>query len=160
MVETEAEGGLIDMGEADEAEGRVYELGYHILPSVATSDLEGEVETISKTLKKLKAEVVAERPPRLIDLAYTIEKKIDGVNRRFDTAYFGWVAFELPADTIAELKSAMDTNPVILRHLIIKTDRDAVAASLADSAADVAGVDEVATPEAAPEVEVKEKETA
>jgi ribosomal protein S6 len=118
------------------AEPVVYEIGYHILP-ISEEEVHAEVNVITEALKKLNAEFVGEKLPVRLDLAYTIEKKIDGVNRRFDSAYFGWVAFAIPASTIGEVKAAMDHDQNILRSIIVKTSREAVAANLADPTVDI-----------------------
>lgn len=133
---------IAEMGGADVetdrgAEPTVYELGYHILPTVSEEGVQAEINVITEALKKLNADFIAEKLPVRTDLAYTFEKKIDGINRRFDSAYFGWVAFALPANQIGEVKAAMDKDANILRFIIVKTSRDAVAASLAEPAVDI-----------------------
>jgi ribosomal protein S6 len=119
------------------AEPTVYELGYHILPTLSEEAVQQEVNAITEVLKSLNVEFVAEKLPVRLDLAYTIEKKIDGANRRFESAYFGWVAFTLQANQIGAVKTAMDHDLNILRYLIVKTSRDAVAANMAEPTVDI-----------------------
>lgn len=125
-----------DTGE-DAAEPQVYELGYHILPTVSEEGVQGEVGAITEVLKKLNAEFVGEKLPVRTDLTYTIEKKIGGVNHRFDSAYFGWVAFAIPRDTIGEVQAAMDHDQNVLRFIIVKSSKEAVAANMADPTVDI-----------------------
>ena len=130
---------VADMGvDTDKgAEPTVYELGYHILPTVSEEGVQAEVNAITEVLKGLKVEFVAEKLANRLDLAYTIEKKIDGANRRFESAYFGWVSFTLQASQIGAVKVAMDHDLNILRYLIVKTNRDAVAANMAEPSIDI-----------------------
>lgn len=124
-----------DLGDANEP--TVYEVGYHLIPTVGDVGLQEAVTTVTDVLKKLDAEFVAEKLPAKFDLAYTLEKKIEGATRRFDTSYFGWVAFALGASRIHEVKDSLDQNPSILRSLIVKTSRDAVALNLAEPVVDI-----------------------
>lgn len=132
---------LVDVGET-ESEPGVYEVGYHIVPTIPEEALEGEVKKITAVLKGFDADFVGERFPAHITLAYPIEKKIDGTLRSFATAYFGWIAFAAPAPRIAELKAVLDANQNILRSMIIATSRDQVAATVADPGLD-AGAPEI-----------------
>lgn len=144
------------LNEEDGAEPKVYEVGYHILPTVAETDVEGEVSKITDLLKKLNAEFIGERFPSLVNLAYTIEKKIDGTLRRFDTAYFGWVAFTLSPAALQELKEKLDENENILRFIIVKTSKAQVEATMADPGLDVGAPQE--EEEVSEEVDSEEEE--
>lgn len=137
---------LVDLDD-DAGDAAVYEVGYHILSTVPENGLEKEVSSITDVLSKLNAEVVGERFPVQIELAYPIDKKINGKREEFSQSYFGWIAFSLDSSDVEKVKEALDTNENILRFLISKTSRDQVAAVLADPSLDV-GVPE-------PEVEVE-----
>ena len=119
------------------AEPTVYEVGYHILPTVGEKELPDEINKVTDALKALEADFVGEKLPMKIQLAYPIEKKVDGAKRWFESAYFGWVAFEIAPGKIGEVKDAMDKNPQILRYIIVKTGRDEVAAAMADPSLDI-----------------------
>lgn len=140
---------LVDLDD-DTAESTVYEVGYHILPTVAEDSLERESSAITDAITKVGGEVVGNRAPMQIDLAYSVDKKIDGKREVFDSAHFGWIAFELSASDIEKVKESLDKNSNILRYLITKTSRDQVAATLADPSLDVG----------APEPEVETEELA
>lgn len=151
---------ISDLSELVEAEEEkdavvVYELGYHLLPSLEEDALGTEEAHILSLLKKMNAEIVGSRAPAKIRLAYTIEKKVDGVLRSFDEAYFGWIAFEGAPHAIASLDEALKVHGQMLRHLIIKTSRDAVVATLADPSLDIgAFTPPVAEEEPSPETEL------
>lgn len=125
----------------------VYEFGYHLTPTLSEDEAAKEASLFGNILKKHGAEVIGERTPREVRLAYAIEKKIGGARESFTTALFGWVAFEAPVSKISSIKEAFETHEQIIRFIITKTSRDQVAAVLADPSLDVGA------PE--PEVEVE-----
>lgn len=119
---------------------RVYEIGYHIIPTVAEEDVEAEARSFVDAIRKNSTEIIGERAPStVVPLAYAIEKKIDGARRLFESAYFGWVAFEAEPAAIAKINEIFKTHGAVLRHLTITTSRDAVAATLADPSLDAGG---------------------
>ena len=158
MDTKEAEREAVDFSDVLVAEGdkdthRVYEVGYHLLPTLSDEALSEAAASVVDLLKKADAEIIGERPPAKVQLAYAIEKKIDGARQSFDTAHFGWVAFEATGTALPELEQALKTNPNILRFILIKTSRDAVAATLADPSLDVAALVDSAAGETSPEEE-------
>lgn len=108
----------------------VYEVGYHLLPTLSEEEVTSAVSGIMEAIKKEGGEFVGDRFPSSIDLAYTISKRVSGKLTNFDRAYFGWVAFEAPRKGIAKLKVMLDDHPSVLRSLIVITDKDAVASAL------------------------------
>jgi ribosomal protein S6 len=122
---------LDDTEADDEPLLSVYEIGYHVLPTLSEEGALQAASALAELLTKNGAEAVGDHAPTRTPLAYTITKRIGGKVLRFDEAYFGWVAFEMPRGALARVKEALDANPSILRYLIITTSRDAVAASLA-----------------------------
>lgn len=105
---------------ADEQEIASYELAFHILPTVT----EGEVPEVTQTLKALITKaggtISDEEAPAHFELAYEIEKYLEGKYRRFQTAYFGWVRFSLTPAAIAEVVEAVEGDKHVLRHLCIR----------------------------------------
>lgn len=100
-----------------------YEFAFHVLPTVA----EGEVATVVADLKReieaAGAELTIEEEPRRVELAYEIVKPIEGKNRRFSSAYFGWMRFTAEPEKVPELTSELEAVPQLLRSLIIKLTR-------------------------------------
>lgn len=115
---------------------QVYELGYHIIPTVPEDSITAEAEKVAGLLKQPGIEMIGERTPAMVPLAYTIEKVTGGTKRSYDSAYFGWVAFVAPPASLVGIEQAFRANEQVLRHIIIKTSRDAVAAQLADPSLD------------------------
>lgn len=107
-------------GGASEQELASYELAYHILPTVA----EGEVTAVTDELKALITtaggtitdEEVAER----FELAYEIDKYLEGKYRKFTSAYFGWVRFTLAPNALAALTESVDGHKLVLRSLLVR----------------------------------------
>jgi ribosomal protein S6 len=100
----------------------VYEIGYHIVSSVAEEGVPAQVEAIKGLLGK--AEIISEEAPKLIDLVYTITKQVGGMRRRYDTAYFGWVKFAVEPEAIQAIKKQLDGMENVLRFILVKTVRD------------------------------------
>lgn len=102
----------------------VYEVGFHIIPSVSEEAVPAETATVKSVLVSAGASVFASGDPELIALAYPMTKKIANKNHVFDSAYFGWMKFEADPASIMSIKTALDGNANILRYLILKTTKD------------------------------------
>jgi ribosomal protein S6 len=108
---------------SDFDERNSYEFAFHVLPTVA----EGEVPSVFETLKAQIAkvgEIISEEHPERTDLVYPIVKPMEGKNRKFTSAYFGWVRFKLESDALAGLMEELTATPSLLRHLLIKLTRE------------------------------------
>ena len=107
----------------DADERQSYELAFHVLPTVA----EGEVATVFTAIKdmvgKHNGEVFDEEAPERFDLAYEIVKHLEGKNRKFSSAYFGWIRFKAEGEQTAKLAEEMEARTDILRHLLIRLSR-------------------------------------
>lgn len=108
------------MDGTEEQELLSYELAFHVLPTVA----EGEVATVFDRIKALIAkeggEVTNEEAPARFDLAYEIVKYLEGRNRKFSSAYFGWVRFTLNPEKVAMLTEEVEGVKEILRSILIR----------------------------------------
>lgn len=127
-LETEGLAGLFQADEVKDREPVVYEVGYHLLPSLSDGEVQAWVKDFTNFLKKHEAVFVGERMPEKIDLAYAIERRVEGRFQAVRTAHFGWVACKLEPRLIAEVKKFMDMNQSVLRFLIITTSVDEVKA--------------------------------
>ena len=104
--------------------GQVYELGHHIVSTVAEENLPKEVEALKEVVLQDGGSLVSEGEPKLINLAYSMTKSVADTKKKFDTAYFGWIKFETLPELMPEIKKAVDANPHVLRYLLIKTVRE------------------------------------
>ena len=109
-----------NMPAAEAAELNSYELAFHVLPTVAEGEVSGVLDSIKSLITKIGGEIFDEEAPERFDLAYEIVKHLEGKNRKFGSAYFGWVRFKTEATNIEELNEEMDANGNILRHMVIK----------------------------------------
>ena len=105
-------------------EPRVYELGYHILPTVDEGNIETEREALVAIITKFKGMVISEEMPALIDLAYDMDKTINNKRNIFSQAYFGWIKFDVSPSFIETLADEVEALDSILRSLVIKTVRE------------------------------------
>jgi len=104
----------------DEQELATYELAYHVLPTVA----EGEVVAVTDKIKQLiishSGTIFDEEAAERFELAYEIEKYLDGKYRHFGSAYFGWIRFRLIPAAIKALAEDVEGEKQILRHLLTR----------------------------------------
>lgn len=103
---------------------QVYELGYHIVSTVAEENLSKEAEALKAIVLKDGGSLVSEGEPKLINLAYSMTKSVADTKKKFNTAYFGWIKFETKSELMPSIKKAVDANPHVLRYLLIKTVRE------------------------------------
>lgn len=131
MTEEVKETSVEDTAEETTAEDvRVYEVGYHILPTVQEEELESVVASIRETIDRVGGSLIAEGTPQNMKLAYTMYVSEGGKKTSFDRAHFGWIKFEGEAQTAVALKTALDSNANMLRFLIFKTVREDTRASV------------------------------
>jgi ribosomal protein S6 len=103
---------------------QVYELGYHIVSTVAEENLPKEAEALKAIVLQDGGSLVSEGEPKLINLAYSMTKSVADIKKKFNTAYFGWLKFETKSELMPLIKKAVDANPNVLRYLLIKTVRE------------------------------------
>jgi ribosomal protein S6 len=108
----------------EEGGGQVYELGYHIVSTVAEENLSKEAEALKAIVLKDGGSLVSEGEPKLINLAYSMTKSVADTKKKFNTAYFGWIKFETKSELMPSIKKAVDAYPNVLRYLLIKTVRE------------------------------------
>lgn len=110
--------------QADEAAH--YECAFHVLPTVAEAEVPGVAERMKDAVVRRGGSITDEESPEIYDLAYGVGKRIDGVNRKFDAAYFGWVRFLLAPAALADLHEALAHMPELLRYLVVRLTRQEV----------------------------------
>jgi len=111
----------IEVGEeVGERELAAYELAFHVLPTVA----EGEVAQVAAALKqhiiKAGGHIFDEEVPQRFDLAYEIVKYLEGRNRSFSSAYFGWIRFHLEPHALEQVVEGVATQKELLRYLMVR----------------------------------------
>jgi ribosomal protein S6 len=110
--------------EADYAETRVYELGFHIDGELPQEEAKKVYEAIKDLIAK-KGTVVAEGTPQKIQLAYTISRMDTTGRRDFDTSFFSWVAYETDGAGHDAVQEAAKAENRIVRFIDLRTSKDA-----------------------------------
>lgn len=103
---------------------RIYEAGYHIVPTAKEDSVEATVSSIRAIIEKVGGSFIAEGAPQLIKLAYSIDVRERERFVSYDRAFFGWIKFEAPATAAAEVEEALRTNSSIMRSIVFKTVRE------------------------------------
>ena len=102
----------------------VYEIGFHLVPTIAEENLMAEVAILRNALESHGGVFISEEFPHARSLAYTLTKKVGGSRAKYDRAYFGWIKFEMSSEKTPEFKKVLDLNNNILRFLLIHTTRE------------------------------------
>lgn len=97
-----------------------YELAFHVLPTVAEGEVEAAFDAIKAHITKNGGELFGEEAPERFDLAYDIVKHTEGKNRKYSSAYFGWVRFKSESSAIEGIVEEVEADANILRHMLIK----------------------------------------
>lgn len=102
----------------------VYEISYILLPNLSNDDVSKEVASLQETIASKGGEVISFENPVLIDLAYPMVKVTTSSRVKCQKGYFGYIKFEIESDSVSEIKKYAESNPSIVRFLIIKTVRE------------------------------------
>ncbi|MAZ67439.1 hypothetical protein CL652_01565 [bacterium] len=115
----------------DSKEMQVYELGYHILPTVVADDLEGEVGKLRSAIEKRGGSFIAEGTPEIVSLAYPMFVNYGGKQTKYERAHFGWMKFEMDREQAVALREEdLSRNSLLLRYTLFKTTREETRAQL------------------------------
>ena len=110
------------------SDNRVYEIGFLVLPTIAEEKVPEVAGGLRAAIEAAGGAIISDEAPRMIRLAYVMEKVIDNKKQKFDTASFGWVKFELDPASLEELQKTFEGTKEVLRALTIKTTREAATA--------------------------------
>ena len=110
--------------EGKSQESRIYEVGYLVVPSVSEEELPREVPAQKDVLEKDKADVISDEFPKLLALAYPIQKRVWGEYQKYLNAYFGWVKFEVSAESVKRIEQTFKQSEKVLRFILVKTVRE------------------------------------
>ena len=110
--------------EEKKTDSKIYEVGYHIVSSVAEENVPQETEKIKAIILKEGGTIISEEAAKLRPLAYTLKKAEAGSYNKFDKAYFGWVKFEIIEGDVKNIDEALKAETNVLRYILIKTIRE------------------------------------
>ena len=119
---------MTEKDNSDQADNRIYEIGFHIVSSIPEEKGSVEITVIKDVLEKNGAIFISEDLPKLRSLSYQMTKTVGAKHLKFDTAYFGSVKFEMSPENIDTIKKALELSETILRFLIVKTVRESTLA--------------------------------
>jgi ribosomal protein S6 len=105
------------------ADAAHYELAFHVLPTVAEGEVADVFASLKSVIEKAGGTVTAQEEPKRFDLAYEIVKYLEGRNRKFTSAYFGWIRFTLVPAQLVEVTETLEGENRILRHLLIRLNK-------------------------------------
>lgn len=106
-----------------DSESATYEWAFHILPTTAEEEVPNVFERLRALVERVGGTITNQEAPEFYDLAYEVTKQVEGVNRRFNAAYFGWIRFSLTPEALERLQAEIAHTPEILRFLLIRLTR-------------------------------------
>ena len=124
MTSTKKEVISEEVGEEKEFRVSVYEVGYHMVPTIAEENLGGEVTLFKDMFTENGAVFISDEYPKLMELAYEMARSINNKKQKFSYGYFGWVKFECTTTQAKTIKDILDKNEKLVRYLMIKTVRE------------------------------------
>jgi ribosomal protein S6 len=112
--------------QAPAAKTPVYEVAFHLVPTVGEEGVGKVVEKIRRAIGD-QAEFISERFPAKMTLAYTVERSVGGKREKYSESYFGWIKFASDREIVPTLEAMLRDTPEVLRSLIIETVREDIA---------------------------------
>lgn len=104
---------------------RVYELGFHLVPTLPEEGVSGAMDDVRGVLEAAGGLMISEDiQTEVMELAYPMENITGNKKSVFNSAYFGWIKFEIIPESILTIEAEMKKNPNVFRFLIIKTVRE------------------------------------
>lgn len=100
-----------------------YELAFHILPTIAEGEVQAVFDTIKANITKATGTIINEEAPGRFELAFEIDKFLEGRNRKFTSSYFAWVRFELAPAELATVRAMVEDQKELLRHLLVRLSK-------------------------------------
>jgi ribosomal protein S6 len=102
------------------ADAAHYELAFHVLPTVAEGEVADVFASLQSVIEKAGGTITSKEEPKRFELAYEIIKLLEGRNRKFTSAYFGWIRFTLEPAQLEEIVESVEGTQQLLRHLVIR----------------------------------------
>lgn len=103
---------------------QVYEVGFHIIPTIAENDLGVEVTRVRDIIEAAGGRMIADEYPKHIDLAYPMVKITSNKRAIHHSAYFGWMKFEVEPKSVRAIEAALKGNESVIRFILVKTVRE------------------------------------
>lgn len=108
----------------DQNDVQIYEIGYHLAPSVSEEDVPAEVSLVHGAIADFGGTIISEGIPAIRQLSFEMTKKLENKTLKFSKAYFGWIKFEIDSSRISEVSERIKNMQNILRFIAVKTVRE------------------------------------
>jgi ribosomal protein S6 len=147
----------------EEKDNRVYELAYHVVPTLSEDKVMDEVTKLKALFEGQGGVFISEEAPKFMDLQYEMRVTINNKNERFVNSYFGWMKYEVSPEGAVFVNESLKRSETIFRYIVLKTVKENTIASkkpvVRREAPKAEGaVEEVSVEAVAPEVEGVDKE--
>jgi len=104
---------------ANDGSVKPYEIGYILLPTISEDNLAEELGKIIGVVESHGGKLHKSDLPKMTDLSYEVSKDIERDRHKFESAYFGFVTFEVDSSNISKIKEELEKNLSIIRFLLI-----------------------------------------
>ncbi len=111
-----------ELSQANKSDVPVYELGFHLVPTVQDDGVAAVVEKVRAALAD--AEIISEQFPARMTLSYVIERSVQGKREKYAESYFGFIKFAMERGELAAFQTMLRGTHEVLRFLIIETVRE------------------------------------
>lgn len=102
----------------------VYEVGFHIVPTVAEDDLGVRVTAIRDIIESAGGSMIGDEYPKHMELSYPMVKVAANKRATHASAYFGWMKFEVEPKGAKVIDMKLKADDLILRFILVKTVRE------------------------------------
>jgi ribosomal protein S6 len=110
--------------EATPNDPKIYEIGFHIVPTVPEDGLGARVTAIRDVIETNGGHVIADEYPKHMELSYPMTKTAANKRSLHHSAYFGWIKFEVEPAGAKAIDLAVKQDEYVLRFLLAKTVRE------------------------------------
>jgi len=112
--------------QAKNDEKTIYEIGFHVIPTVAEADAVLVHERVRNFIESTGGSIIAEELPKRMALSYRIERSRAGKSEKYTESYFGWVKFEADRGSGSVMEKSAQADHDILRFIVIRTVREQI----------------------------------
>lgn len=120
---------IYTMENQKEINNRIYELAVLLVPTLEESHVPGVFTEVKGLFEDRGALFISEDMPKMLPLSYEMSRTIENKKTWFETAYFGWVKFDLDPEKLHEIKEILARDERVIRFLILKTVKENTLAS-------------------------------
>lgn len=110
--------------EATPNDPKIYEIGFHIVPTVPEDGLGARVTAIRDVIEGNGGHVIADEYPKHMELSYPMTKVASNKRSLYRTAYFGWIKFEVDPAKVKAIELGVKKDDLVLRFIMVKTVRE------------------------------------